>query len=68
MATTARPLAKALHTVTAVARVAKHLSATSPGASDEQLALAALFVLGYGMQQIDTAGDLFRACVKAVRA
>jgi hypothetical protein len=62
-----RPLAKALHTVTAVTRVALHtVSSAERVRHPENATRYALEVLGYGASQIDEAGDLFRACVAAV--
>lgn len=58
-----KPLAKALHTVTVVARVAQ-LFATQESA--ERRALRALGVLGYTEEQARASGELFAACVKAV--
>lgn len=61
----AKPLAKALHTVTVVARVAATIP--SDQAPDEvSRTLAALAVLGYTEAQARASGDLFAACVAAV--
>jgi len=71
MTTKTRTLAKALHTVTAVAKLARYLSTTSmagAAASDESLALAALAVLGYSAEEARRNPALLAACVKAVQA
>ncbi len=65
-----RTLAKALHTVTSVARVAEflRLDCRMVSTSDEVLALSALRVLGYSIEEVNRAPDLLAACVKAVAA
>lgn len=62
--TTRRPLAKALHTVTAVARVAAYMDRLGTA---EQRTRDALAVLGYDAEQIAAADpSLVAACVAAV--
>lgn len=63
-----KPLAKALHTVTVVARVARRLqSAEFCREYPMHAALEALDALGYAPESIDTDGELFAACCAAVR-
>lgn len=63
--TAPKPLAKALHTVTVVARVAAHIRGNAPSPAPEQYTRAALAVLGYEPSQYEGT-ELFAACVAAV--